>query len=66
MPRASDARHWREKALRFHTEAARARDPVLVARLTAFALGCERTARGLEQALAAAGLAAPAAVRPAA
>jgi hypothetical protein len=59
MPRASDARYWREKALRFHTDAAHARDPALVARLTEFAFGCERTALGLEQALAAA-------VRPAA
>jgi hypothetical protein len=67
MPRASDARYWREKALRFHTEAANAVDPILVAKLTEFAWGCERTAIGLEQALAAIGVPVrPAAVRPAA
>jgi hypothetical protein len=67
MPRASDARYWREKALRFHTEAANAADPTLIAKLTEFAWGCERTAVGLEQALAAIGVPVrPAAVRPAA
>jgi hypothetical protein len=53
MLQASDSRYWRRKALTFRTDAAGATDPVLIRRLNEFAMGCERTAFGLEDALAA-------------
>jgi len=61
MPRASDPRYWREKALRFRTEA-ETTDPLLGRRLRASAAACERTAAGLEEVLAAGGQQLPAPV----
>jgi hypothetical protein len=55
MPRASDPRSWREKALRLRTEAETTTDLLLARRLKASAAACECAAAGLEEALAARG-----------